>query len=153
MRLQKIDKNQMITSFLQFIADGNRAYAAAEKAGFSSPRRDIAREMHSPELGQRVTEAVRHRVQTVLLPDAMAITEQMLNSKETSDRVRWDIAKTLLTNGVVSAKQLEKPPQDISDMTATDIMQLRQSLEVEIANRSNAAKLIEHQPQTLSYLD
>jgi hypothetical protein len=151
MALKKIDKNQMVTAFLQFIADGNRTYAAASKAGFSAPRRDIARQMHSPELGQRVTEAVQHRVRTVLLPEAMAITEEMLKSKTVSDRIRWDIAKTLLTNGAISNKQLEKPPQDIGAMTADDIMKLRQTLEAEMNNRANNAKLID--AQSLDYLD
>lgn len=147
MRLTKINNNQKVIGFLHYIAEGNTAYKAAEKAGFSTPRRDIARMMHSPELGQRVSEAVLHRCRTVLLPEAMAITEKLLTDKNTNARIRWDIAKILLATagGIVApkARDMEAAPQEISQMSGDDILRLRESLQSEMARRMDGAKLIE----------
>jgi len=164
MRLQKIDKNQMVAAFLLNIAEGQRTNKAARNAGFSTPQRDIAKLMHSPEFSVSVSEAIRHRVKTTLAPEAMAVAEELLRDKATSARVRWDIAKTFLAvgAGLVAPKagEPEAPPQDISQMTAQDIMSLRESLNREMEQRSSGAKLIEHQPanesqqaETYSHLD
>lgn len=157
MRLTKINKNQMLDAFLANIALGYPTTKAARKAGFTTPERDIAGEMLNPDFIPRVSLAIRHRVATTLAPQAMALAESMLNDNEVSDRIRWDIAKTFLQAGagVIAPKpsELEPPAKDISQMTGSDIMQLRQSLEAEITNRANGAKLIEHQPQPLDFLD
>ena len=160
MRLTKIDKNQMVAAFLLNIAAGQRTNLAAKNAGFSAPKRDIARMMHSPEFAIYVSEAIRHRVKTSLAPEAMAVAEELLKNKDVSPRVRWDIAKTFLAvgAGLVAPKAAdnEEAPKEISQMSGDDIMKLREQLQAEQSKRAEGAKLIEHTPETvetLSFLD
>ncbi len=166
-RLNNIKQNQLVAAFLQNIAAGMVAQKAAEKAGFTTPQRDIAKMMHSPEFAMNVSKAIRHRVATTLAPQAMKVAEKLLNDPNVSPRVRWDIAKTVLAAGAgmvaPKAQELDDAPKEISQMSGDDIVKLRESLQAEMVNRANSAKLIEHahlgsandsqQAQELDFLD
>ena len=166
-RLNNLKEKQLVAAFLQNIAAGMVTQKAAENAGFTTPQRDIARLMHSPEFAANVGKAIRHRVATTLAPQAMKVAEKLLNDSSVSPRVRWDIAKTMLAvgAGLVAPKPSEpdEAPKEISNMSGDDIMKLRESLQVEMANRMQGAKLIDHvhqgsandsqQAQALDFLD
>lgn len=164
MALTKINKKQMLDNFFLAIAAGQGFVEAGKKAGFTNVERDVARELHNPEFLPAMANAIRHRLGSRLALKAMGVAEELLNNNKINPRIRWDIAKTILAAGAgfvaPKAKELDAPPQDISQMTAQDIMQLRESLNREMEQRSSGAKLIEHQPasdsqqpETYSYLD
>lgn len=159
-KLNNLKEKQLVAAFLQNIAAGFVTQKAAEKAGFTTPQRDIARMYHNPEFAVAVSKAIRHRVATTLAPQAMKVAEKLMNDANVSPRVRWDIAKTMLQAGagVVApkAQELEDAPKDIGQMSGDDILRLREQLQAEQARRMDSAKLIEHTPQnaeTLSFLD
>lgn len=158
--LNNIKQNQLVAAFLQNISAGYVTSVAAEKAGFSTPRHDIARMFHNPEFAIDVGKAIRHRVATTLAPQAMKVAETLMNDCNVSARVRWDIAKTMLQAGAgviaPKAQELEEAPKEIGQMTGNEIMELRNAAQAEMLRRSEGAKLIEHQPETdetLSFLD
>lgn len=166
-KLKSMKQNQLVAAFLQNIAAGMVTSIAAEKAGFAAPRRDIAKLMHSPEFAADVGKAIRHRVATTLAPQAMKVAEKLMNDKNVSSRVRWDIAKMMLAAGaaVVAPKsgEIDDAPKEIGQMSGNDIMQLRERLQSEMSNRANGALLIEgthqvsandsQQTETLDFLD
>ena len=165
--LNNMKQNQLVAAFLQNISAGYVTSVAAEKAGFATPRHDIARMFHNPEFAVDVGKAIRHRVATTLAPQAMKVAEKLMNDTNVSPRVRWDIAKTMLAAGaaVIPPKQqeMDNAPKEIGQMTGEDIMRLREQLQAEQARRMDGAKLIEHAPQvrendsqqeeSLSFLD
>ena len=157
MDLRKIDKKQILADFLIAVSEGCAMMEAGKKAGVSHPEAFIARELHNPDFLPAMAVALRHRLGGALALKAMNVAEQMLNSKNTSPRIRWDIAKTILAAGAgfvpPKAKELEAPQKDISQMSGDDIMQLRRSLEAEMVNRANASLVIDHTPQPLDFLD
>lgn len=159
-KLTNLKENQLVAAFLQNIAAGMVTQNAAEKAGFTAPQRDIAKMMHNPEFAINVGKAIRHRVATTLAPQAMKVAEKLLNDKNVSARVRWDIAKTMLAAGAAvippKAQELDDTPKDIGQMSGNDIMRLREELQAEQLRRMDGAKLIEHTPepaQSLDFLD
>lgn len=164
MALTRINKNNMLENFFLAVAAGQGFVEAGKKAGFTHVERDLARELHNPDFLPAMANAIRHRLGGRLALKAMGVAEALLNDKQVSARVRWDVAKTILAAGAgfvpPKAKEMEAPPQDISQMTAQDIMSLRESLNREMEQRSSGAKLIEHQPanesqqaETYSHLD
>lgn len=159
MHLNKIDKNHALKQFLIAVSEGCTMMQGGEKAGFSNPEASIARELHNPDFLPAMTHALRHRLGGALALKAMNIAEELLTKKSTSPRIRWDIAKTILAAGAgfvpPKAREIDAPPQDISNMSANDIMALRQTLEKEMAARVDNAKLVEHEPeaQAFDFLD
>jgi hypothetical protein len=155
MHLNKIDKNHALKQFLLAVSEGCTMMEGGKKAGFSHPETSIARELHNPDFLPAMSHALRHRLGGALALKAMNIAEELLTKKSTSPRIRWDIAKTILAAGAgfvpPKARETEAPPQDISNMSANDIMALRQTLEQEMANRSSNAKIIDAEP--LDFLD
>lgn len=156
-RVANLSKKQLVGRFLQSIAEGQSFEQSGKSAGMANVEREIARELHNPEFLPAMTNALRHRLAGRLSVKAMNVTEQLLTDTQTSDRIRWDIAKTILAAGVgfiaPKARELEAPPQDISAMSASELLEFSERVSREMVIRSDSAKLIEHDPQSLDDLD
>ncbi len=150
MQLTRINKNKMLDNFFLAVAAGRGFVEAGKKAGFSHVERDLARELHNPDFLPAMANAIRHRLGGRLAMKAMSVAEDILNDKQASARIRWDVAKTILAAGAgfvpPKAKEMEAPPKEISQMSGNDIVALRDSLQREMAQRMEGAKLIEHAP-------
>jgi len=156
-RVANLSKKQMVERFLQAIAEGQSFEQSGRSAGMANVETAIAREIHNPEFLPAMTMALRHRLAGRLSVKAMNVTEELLSDKQTSPRIRWDIAKTVLAAGVgfiaPKARELEAPPTDISTMNAQELLDFSERVNREMVLRADAAKLIEHDPQVLDSLD
>lgn len=155
--LNKINKEQVLKRFLVAVSEGATMMTGGKKAGISHPESFIARELHNPDFLPAMAHALRHRLGGALSLKAMNLAESILDDKQASLRVRWDVAKTILAAGAgfvpPKAKEMDDAPKDIAQMSGEDIMRLREQLNAESIRRADGAKLIEHAPQSYSNLD
>jgi hypothetical protein len=144
---KKISDKQILDGFLANLIAGYSSEESAQKAG--TTERWLQKNIPREELKSRVSQAIQHRVATVLSPKALQLAEKMMEDKTVSARVRWDIMKTMLAAGagVVApkAEALEQAPKDFAAMTPQQLSELRDNLAREMVQRSDAAKVIEHE--------
>lgn len=155
--LTRISKNKMLDNFLLAIAAGSGFVEAGKKAGFGDVEATVAREVHNPEFLPAMSNVIRHRLGGRMAVQAMRVAEEFLNDKNTSARIRWDVAKTILAAGAgfipPKARESEAPPQDISQMSAQELLEFSERVNLAMAAKADAAKLIQHEPQAFEDLD
>ena len=144
---KKISDKQLLDAFLANLVSGYSVEESAQKA--RTTERWLQKNVPRDLLKSGVSQAIQHRVATVLSPKALQLAEKMMEDKTVSARVRWDIMKTMLAAGAgviaPKAEALEQAPKDFAAMTPEQLSELRDGLAREIVNRSNAAKVIDQQ--------
>lgn len=136
-------------SFSAYMArTGDRIYSAS-KAGYSSPAQSAHRNLQNVDVQNDIRRQARNLLQNEGAAIGVAVLVELATDEKQKGSTRGAAAKSLVQlSGVAGAQALSEG--DLADMPADQIRTLLAEAQRALEARMNAAKLIEHEPESPS---